>query len=66
MENDGTVSRARGKFGGRKPKLSPQQVRVVKTLWASREHTAKATAEQFGVSVSTIERTVRPKSLKAG
>ncbi len=59
-----SAARARGKFGGRKPKLSPQQVRVVKTLWASREHTAKAIAEQFGVSVSTIERTVRPKSLK--
>ena len=59
-----SAARARGRFGGRKPKLSPQQVRVVKTLWASREHTAKAIAEQFDVSVSTIERTVRPKSLK--
>ncbi len=44
-----SAARARGRFGGRKPKLSPQQVRVVRTLSASREHTAKACRAIRGV-----------------
>ena len=59
-----SVARARGRVGGRKPKLSPQQIRSVKTLWASHEHTRHVIAEQFGVHVSTIDRIIRPKSLK--
>jgi DNA invertase Pin-like site-specific DNA recombinase len=57
-------ARARGRLGGRKRKLSPQQVRQVKILWASRQQTKGDIAEQFRVSVSTIDRIVRPKSLK--
>jgi DNA invertase Pin-like site-specific DNA recombinase len=53
-----------GRLGGRKRKLSPQQVRQVKILWASRQQTKGDIAEQFRVSVSTIDRIVRPKSLK--
>ena len=60
-----SVARARGRVGGRKPKLSPQQVRSVKTLWASHEHTRQVIAEQYGVHVSTIDRIIRPKSLRA-
>jgi DNA invertase Pin-like site-specific DNA recombinase len=56
-----SAARARGRFGGRKPKLSPQQARVVRTLWDSREHTKRAIAEQFGVSIATIDRIIYPK-----
>ena len=59
-----TEARARGRVGGRKKTLSPQQVRAVKTLWASHDHTKQGIAGQFGVSISTIDRIVRPKSLK--
>ena len=59
-----SAARARGRLGGRKRLMSPQQIRVIKTLWASKEHTRQAIASQFGVSVSTIDRIIRPKSLK--
>lgn len=59
------AARARGRMGGRKPKLNAQQKRQIKILWNSQELSRKAIAEQYGVSVSTIERIIRPKSLKA-
>ncbi len=59
-------ARARGRLGGRKSSTTPQQKRQIKTLWASKEHTAHAIATQFGVSVSTINRVIRPKSLRHG
>ena len=49
-------ARARGRTGGRKRLLSPQQLRVVKTMWDSRDHTRHDTATHFGVSVPTIDR----------
>jgi DNA invertase Pin-like site-specific DNA recombinase len=60
-----SAARARGKLGGRKPKLTPQQKRQVKILWASHEHSLQEIADQFGVHKNTIGRIVRPKSLKA-
>ena len=60
-----SAARARGKLGGRKPKLTPQQIRQVKILWASHEHSLQEIADQFGVHKNTIGRIVRPKSLKA-
>ena len=60
-----SAGRARGKLGGRKPKLTPKQIRQVKTLWASRKKTLQEIADQFGVHKNTIGRIVRPKSLKA-
>ena len=60
-----TEARARGRVGGRKRKMSAQQARAIKLLWASHDHTKQGIAEQFGVSISTIDRIVRPKSLKA-
>ena len=60
-----SAARARGKLGGRKPKLTPKQIRQVKTLWASRKETLQEIADQFGVHKNTIGRIVRPKSLKA-
>lgn len=52
-------ARARGRMRGRKKLLSPQQVRVVKTMWDSREHTRHGIGAHFGVSVQTIDRAVR-------
>jgi DNA invertase Pin-like site-specific DNA recombinase len=58
------AARARGRFGGRRPSLKAQQIQQVKILWASGDVYKKNIAEQFGVSVSTIDRIVRPPSLK--
>jgi DNA invertase Pin-like site-specific DNA recombinase len=58
------AARAKGRIGGRKPKLNAQQIRQVKILWGSKDVYKKEIAEQFGVSVSTIDRIVRPPSLK--
>ena len=52
-------ARARGRMGGRKKLLSVQQVRVVKTMWDSRDNTRQEIATHFGVSVQTIDRAVR-------
>ena len=52
-------ARARGRMSGRKKLLSPQQVRVEKTMWDSREHTRHEIGAHFGVSVQTIDRAVR-------
>ncbi len=52
-------ARARGRLGGRRKLLSPQQVRVVKNMWDSHEHTRHDIAIHFGVSVQTIARVLR-------
>lgn len=57
-------ARARGRMGGRKRLLSPQQMRVVKTMWDSREHTRHEIAAHFGVSVPTIDRALRASRLE--
>ena len=56
-----SAARARGRVGGRKKKLSTQQIRVVKTMWDSEDYTKQEIGAQFQVSVSTIDRIVRPK-----
>ena len=60
-----SAAKARGRTGGRKHKMSPQQIRQIKALWAGRKETKVDLAKSFGVSISTIDRIVRPKSLKA-
>ena len=52
-------ARARGRTGGRKKLLSPQQVRVAKMMWDSHEHTRHEIGAHFGVSVQTIDRAVK-------
>ena len=52
-------ARARGRLGGRKKVLNPQQTRVVKTMWDSREHTRHEIAAHFTVSVATIDRVLK-------
>jgi DNA invertase Pin-like site-specific DNA recombinase len=58
------AARSRGRQGGRKPKLTPQQIRQVRVLWESRTVFKEDIAKQYNVSVSTIDRAVRPKPLK--
>ncbi len=60
-----SAARARGRFGGRRRKLSSQQAHAVKILWNSNEITKQGIAKQYGVSIATIDRIVRPKPLKA-
>ena len=64
------AARARGRLGGRKPTLSDAQAAKIRSLWAANELTKAEIAATFGVSVSTIDRIVRPtpigKRLLAG
>lgn len=50
------AARARGRKGGRKPKLSERQVAMVRQMHASGEHTVSAIAETFNVTRPTIYR----------
>lgn len=60
-------ARARGRLGGRKKVLTTQQMRVVKTMWDSREHTRHEIASHFTVSVATIDRVLKAgRSVSAG
>ena len=63
------AARARGRLGGRKPTLSDGQAVKIRSLWAANQLTKADIAARFGVSVSTIDRVVRPapisKSLQA-
>ena len=54
-----SAARARGRLGGRSRLLTPQQAKVVKTMWDSHDHTRQEIATQFKVSVSTIVRSLR-------
>jgi DNA invertase Pin-like site-specific DNA recombinase len=58
-------ARARGRLGGRKKLLTPQQTRVVKTMWDSREHTRHEIAAHFTVSVATIDRVLKADRIAA-
>jgi DNA invertase Pin-like site-specific DNA recombinase len=50
------AARARGRKGGRRPKLNDKQVALVRSMYASGEHTVTAIAETFGVTRPTIYR----------
>ena len=62
------VARARGRTGGRKPKLSPDQIRLARRLYAEtgedgkRAHTVAQIARMVGVTRSTIYRHLEPAS----
>lgn len=60
MEQD-QAPRPRGRQGGRKPALTPQQITEACALWDSRTMTLRDIAERFGVSPSTIHRHVTRK-----
>lgn len=50
------AARARGRKGGRKPKLTKRQVALARQMHASGEHTVSAIAETFHVTRPTIYR----------
>ena len=52
------AARARGRKGGRKPKLSPAQRSLVKDLYDGRKHTVQQIADMFDVNRATIYRTI--------
>jgi DNA invertase Pin-like site-specific DNA recombinase len=48
------AARARGRFGGRKPKLSDKQQAEVKRLYENKEKTVSEIGELFGISRPTV------------
>ena len=53
-----TAARARGRVGGRKPKLNEKQIREIKTLLADPVAQVKDIAERYGVSRTTLYKRV--------
>jgi Enterobacteriaceae phage serine recombinase len=58
------AARTRGRLGGRKHKLTKEQMFEVKRIWATGSRSRKSIAELFNISLSTVERITRPQSLK--
>lgn len=56
------AARARGRKGGRRPKLSERQVAMARQMHASGEHTIAAIAETFRVTRPTIYRVLAEAS----
>jgi len=54
------AARARGRVGGRPPKMTPDKVKVAREMYASREYTVEAIAKTVGVSRKTIYRNLAP------
>jgi DNA invertase Pin-like site-specific DNA recombinase len=53
--NDGlAAARARGRVGGRRPKLTPDQVELAQQLYDRREKTVQQIADLFGVPRTTV------------
>jgi DNA invertase Pin-like site-specific DNA recombinase len=53
-----TAARARGRVGGRKPKLNEKQIREIKTLLTDPAAQVKDIAERYGVSRTTLYKRV--------
>ena len=54
------AARARGRFGGRKPKLTVVQKKQVKKLYDERELTVGEIAEIFNITPPTVYRAIQP------
>ncbi len=62
--NEGlAAARARGRVGGRKPKLTDVQVRHARQLYAAGEHTVADIAKLLGVSRQTVYRALEPEAV---
>lgn len=53
------AARARGRKGGRPRKLSPEAVKVAKTMYEEKQHTLGTIATTLGVSRATIYRALK-------
>ena len=51
-------ARVRGRYGGRLKKLSPKELKTIRTLLRSNEVAVQDIAAQFGVNRSTVYRNV--------
>ena len=58
------TARARGRLGGARRKTTKKQDEGMRALWDGRKFTLAELAKQFGISVPTFFRRMRPKSLK--
>ena len=58
------TARARGRLGGARRKTTRKQDEGMRALWDGGKFTAAEVANQFGISVPTFFRRMRPKSLK--
>ena len=54
-------ARARGRLGGRKPKLSPQQLEYARKMYDAQELTVTQIGTLFGVSRQTVYRALEPE-----
>ena len=59
------AARARGKTGGRKPKLTDSRVKHARQLYADGEHTVAEIAGLLGVSRQTVYRALEPEAVAA-
>ncbi len=60
------AARARGRTGGPKRKLTPDQVKVARDLYDARTHTVEQIGDMFGVSRPTIYRHLGRRDVAAG
>jgi DNA invertase Pin-like site-specific DNA recombinase len=54
------AARARGRVGGRRPKLTAKQIAMGQALYATRQHTVREICDQLDCSPATVYRAVRP------
>lgn len=54
------AARARGRVGGRRPKLTAKQIAMGQALYATRQHTVREICDQLDCSPATFYRAVRP------
>ena len=59
-----TAAKARGRLGGRKPKLAKDQMSKIRSLWDGNQYSKQELGTMFSVSKSTIDRIVRPMPIK--
>ncbi|WP_035357932.1 recombinase family protein [Edaphobacter aggregans] len=58
------AAKARGRLGGRKPKLAKDQMSKIRSLWDGNQYSKQELGTMFSVSKSTIDRIVRPGPVK--
>ena len=59
------AARARGRSGGRPPKLTPKEIKTIRALLKSADIPVAEIATRFGVARSTLYRTVIPVATSA-
>ena len=61
-----TAARARGRSGGRKPKLGPQQVEIARTLFCDNKMPVPDICRTLGISPATLYRQLSPEDKAQG